>query len=155
MRIKGISAAALAALALSGLFAAGAHAAQAASGAEKEEVVMCLETRADAAFMAAHPQDPESQREAWDQIKPNACVTVSVSLDEIYAINPCLLREQASHQDQIGAGRAIIEKCLAELPTNAVKGANPNAAKKKKKKARHAKHAHRRTSAQVALAEKR
>jgi hypothetical protein len=148
MRTKGISAAALVALALSGLFAAGAHAEQLASGAEKEEITMCLETRADAAFMAAHPPDRESQHEAWNQIKPNACVTVSVSLDEIYAINPCLLREQASHQDQVGAGRAIIERCLTELPPNAVKAA----AKKKKKKARHANQAHRRTSAQIALA---
>lgn len=150
--IKGISAAALAALALSGLFAAAAHAEQSASGAEKEEITMCLETRADAAFMAAQPPDRESQREAWNQIKPNACVTVSVSFDEIEAINPCLLREQASHQDQVGAGRAIIEGCLAELPPGTVTTASRNATRKKK---RHAKRAHRRAHAQVALAEKR
>ena len=147
MRTKGISAAALAALALSGLFAA---AAQAEPSAGTEEITMCLETEADAAFMAAHPPDRESQREAWNQIKPQACLQVLISLDEIEAINPCLLREQASHRDQVGAGRTIIEGCLAELPSNAVKAA----ARKKKKKARHAKQADRRTSAHIALAGK-
>lgn len=153
MKTKGIATAAMAALALSGVFAAGAQARLSADVfppyAGKKPLTYCVETKADAAFMASQPQDRESQRRAAQQLTPSQCLTISVSYEEVEgvleAMSPCTLREQQAHQDEIGAGREIIEKCLAELPPGTV-----SKVKGKKQKARHGKRV---PQAKVALAQ--
>jgi hypothetical protein len=149
MRHKRFSAAALAAMALSGLFAAGAQGGDAGAGASsaRETATFCVETKADAAFMASQPQDRESQRRAAQQLSPDQCLAVSFprAADVFFAMNPCILREQQAHQDEIGAGREIIERCIAELPAGTV-------SKAKAKKKAHGKRGHRPPHAKIALA---
>jgi hypothetical protein len=146
MRARRFSATAVAALALSGAFAAAAHAEGYFTEAEKQErqvAMVCVETEADAAFMAAHPQDRESQRAAWEEIKAGVCVSLWISYDAMIAANPCFLSEQELHNDEVGAGRGIVERCLgANAFTTARQGAKRHQAKKHAKK-RHAKHAQR------------
>jgi hypothetical protein len=139
MKARRFSVTAVAALALSGAFAAVAHAGYLteAEKQEKQVSMYCVETEADAAFMAAHPPDRESQRAAWEEIKADVCATVWASYDELTsdAVNSCVLSEQELHKDEVGAGRGIVERCLG---TDAVETANRHMAKKRHAK-KHAK----------------
>jgi hypothetical protein len=150
MRQRGFSAAALAALSLSFVFAATAHA-DALPGKEKGE--FCVETQADADFMAAHPPDRESQRAAWNEIEADLCLWVEVDVgqfDELaYELQPCITREHKARQQERGAGRAIIEGCLAALPSHR---SDLALRAKHAKKKRHAKRAHQDKRARIALA---
>ena len=149
MRFRVISAAALAALALSGLFASAAMAEEENEGSPEHpgmgSLIVCDSTEAGEQYMASHSHSVAEERQAWHEVvAPEECAPRVWGTDEeLDAIDHRVVQCFEAHQDESGSGRPLAERCVAIATTGGDAASSGHAGRKP----RHAKRAHRRRHA--------